>query len=583
MVPGALPVPATDETPKQDDDGSKLAACLHRWRMARQRNGKRDTSSSSSSVQPSALCCSSRRRCLLRMLLMAAVLEMIVIFQIPSLSIVMIDSYNHHHLDQVHRQHQVIASNIDNEDTTSTFTNNIIRSARVAYVVSITHCNWELIEAAAIHGHSIDLAQYHYNNHTVIINSTTKVTLSLSHTRHAMVHPDAEACIPILRQVLKYQIHVKAVPLSLDSIQSPALRQVIDAENAGCCGAKELLKLYAYTLEEHDVVIHLDTDVLVFRPPWDVIADMLIDKTGTNRHQSLWSKIEPLRLKQPSSSSSTRPDFFFTRDYLQASYFHHSPEKFAVQGGMFVLRPNRTVFDDLIITIQQSNYTSQAGWGKQGFGGYWGAAQIQGLLSYYYYRPQQQGTAVELNRCYYNNMGSEQPRWYNVPKKAKFEGQCTTLQETCQDCRNVSLSEIVFAHFTMCNKPWKCLRKVRPDSTNLCYALHQAWFAVRESLERQEPYAATRIRWPMQLQSRLVHRPFWTNATLSYCTNPNITTGYRPKRGKYHSLVFHNISSLITTDLIPRLTPTKPRKHNNRTKKIVTQQESSRGKQRKML
>ncbi len=457
------------------------------------------------------------------------------------------------------REH-VIHNHVSNVKDTSSVTNNIVITARVAYVISITHCNWELIEAAAVHGHSVDKAHHQHSNHTVNINASTSVTITATHSRHAIVHPDAKLCLPILQEVLQYQTQLQDVPLALDTIQSPVLRRLIDADNSGCCGAKELLKLYAFTLTEQDVAIHLDTDVLVFRPPWDVIADMLLDKTDDNR--TLWSQAEPLPTQAVRSSrKSNRPNFFFTRDYLQSSY-HNVPEKFAVQGGMFILRPSVSAFKDLITTIQRSRYAARSGWGEANFGGFWGAPQVQGLLSYYYHRRQQHGSAIELNRCYYNNMGAEPPRWYNVSRKAKYQGQCTTTRPTCQDCRMVKPSEIIFAHYTMCGKPWKCSRHVTPDPTNLCFVLHQAWFAVRESLEQQEPYAGTRIRWPTVPQGRREDRPFWSRATLSYCTNPNTLTEYKPKRGTYHPLIFINISSLVAVDLIEPLTPTKPRKRN---------------------
>ena len=45
-----------------------------------------------------------------------------------------------------------------------------------------------------------------------------------------------------------------------------------------------------------------------------------------------------------------------------------------------------------------------------------------------------------------------------------------------------SLDEIRSAHFTVCLKPWNCLKR---DFTNsLCQKLHQRWFEVRLRAER---------------------------------------------------------------------------------------------------
>ena len=56
---------------------------------------------------------------------------------------------------------------------------------------------------------------------------------------------------------------VKGVPLDIRTIRGEFLRGRIP--NAGCCGANELIKLYAFTLTEYHRVVHLDIDMLVLQ------------------------------------------------------------------------------------------------------------------------------------------------------------------------------------------------------------------------------------------------------------------------------------------------------------------------------
>ena len=57
--------------------------------------------------------------------------------------------------------------------------------------------------------------------------------------------------------------------------------------------------------------------------------------------------------------------------------------------------------------------------------------------------------------------------------------KCRTLQEECQDCRLVNVTEIYSAHFTLCGKPWWCNK---PD-IDLCAELRIEWYRRRYELE----------------------------------------------------------------------------------------------------
>eukprot|EP00540_Astrosyne_radiata_P017524 CAMPEP_0116840730 /NCGR_PEP_ID=MMETSP0418-20121206/10527_1 /TAXON_ID=1158023 /ORGANISM="Astrosyne radiata, Strain 13vi08-1A" /LENGTH=353 /DNA_ID=CAMNT_0004471069 /DNA_START=21 /DNA_END=1083 /DNA_ORIENTATION=- len=221
---------------------------------------------------------------------------------------------------------------------------------RVAYAISITKCHWSVLEGAAVLGHSID--------------SECEDSLTF----------------------LGYRVFVLDVPLG--NVSEAVLRKL---EDGGCCGTKEYLKLYTYALELEDVAIHLDTDTLVLQELDDIFG--LFTGSGDVQRHTV-----------PTEANKTLPsriNFLFTRDYLAASRLTRDTSKWGIQGGMMVLRPNRTKLSEILGVIQKGNYSYAGGWAETKIGGFWGAAQIQGLLSYIYHNDP---TAVELDRCIYNNM-----------------------------------------------------------------------------------------------------------------------------------------------------------------------------------
>jgi hypothetical protein len=188
-------------------------------------------------------------------------------------------------------------------------------------------------------------------------------------------------------------------------------------------------------------------------------------------------------------------DAFFTRDYSLGtgnmndnrqtvqSYLGgplgrgRTIKQVGVQGGFFVVRPSRQVFDEFIsIILDGHNYTEEWGWGGEEvyYGHFWGASRIQGILAYYYghIRP---NTSVELNPCYYNNI--QFPQLYN--------GKCVTghSRKECQDCQKTDASKIFLAHFTKCGKPWTC-RPFYVKSKN-CMHFFKEWHGFRAAFQEE--------------------------------------------------------------------------------------------------
>ena len=60
-------------------------------------------------------------------------------------------------------------------------------------------------------------------------------------------------------------------------------------------------------------------------------------------------------------------------------------------------------------------------------------------------------------------------------------GKCKNGEAECEDCRQVISSDIVRAHFILCQKPWHCVGGTQ--LTNPYSDLHKIWFKARQELE----------------------------------------------------------------------------------------------------
>jgi hypothetical protein len=366
-----------------------------------------------------------------------------------------------------------------NLGTTKTFGTTIDRrEPKIAYAISITFCHpnsTSVLDGAAVLGHSIHLASARVNN-----NSRYDYAL------YAFVHVDAESCAHILTQ-LGYTVLLKeGPPFRVEDIQDEELQRQIELK--GCCGSKEFLKLYAYSLVEHPIVVHFDTDVAVLQPLDELFDTML----GNEYRKQLPS--EPV-VGNNTLDKARSADFYFTRDYLQASQFTNNPRQYGVQGGFFAVLPNATMLKELSQRLLMEKFTTKRGWSNKGYHGYWGATQIQGFLSYVYgeYYPDR---AVELNRCIYNSMINDDPYHSKT-------GHCRTQEASCQDCRETPVDQIRTIHLTTCRKPWEC-PFLRPPQPLLCREAHKAWFEIRRSLEES---------WNQETPKHGWHKEW----TLGYC------------------------------------------------------------------
>jgi hypothetical protein len=283
---------------------------------------------------------------------------------------------------------------------------------------------------------------------------------------YAIVHPEAMSCGAALADV-GYTLLERPTLVAVKDIRGDYLRENI--EKSGCCGEKELIKLEAYTLVHHPIVVLLDLDTLVMKP-LDSIFDLMLGK-GSADNVDIMRKDQPL---------PTQINAFVTRDYNMVPPSNRRKPGPPVQGGFVVLRPSMDVYHEFVEIIKEGNFVGGKGWGGV-VGWFYGGLTIQGILPYYYdlLHP---GNVVELNRCIYNNM-CDSPRDEPTVNDT-VHGKCHDGYDECEDCRSQPVEHIVTTHYTICQKPWLCDRHDTDALQHrLCRKLHHEWFKIRSSLE----------------------------------------------------------------------------------------------------
>lgn len=331
----------------------------------------------------------------------------------------------------------------------------------IGFVVTVTDCGdnpdlpFPITEGAAVLRHSI---------HRTSIHGT--LGGKYDYRLYAVYHPNAEACVQKLSK-LGYTLLKRDTPVRVEEIRGDFLREKI-GEN-GCCGEKELIKFEALRLTQHAAVVVLDLDVLILKP-LDVLFDLILDHVHppTNERHLQWPDVHI-------------PDdiwLLYTNDYAMVNPYRKLKP---IQGGFVVLRPNRTIYEEIMEIVREGDYRDR-GWGGV-TGKFWGSMTFQGLLPYFYLI-KQPGHTVELNRCLHDNMVSN-PREKDI-RPGKNESLCFTMEENCEDCRERTVDEIYSTHFTICQKPWLCAlhANTKKSTHRLCRKLHDSWFMVRSEMER---------------------------------------------------------------------------------------------------
>ena len=372
----------------------------------------------------------------------------------------------------------------------------------IAHAISLIKCGKKgsvtgFLDSAAVLRHSI-----HKNSIHATKEGQPKKS-RYSYQMYAIVHLSCEEHAKSLER-LGYKTIVKDHPVVKDEIEGEWLRNHIEAEN--CCGSAEFIKLYAYHLTDHPIVVHWDMDVAILQPMDDLFDAMLYPATHP-RGKAAREKVER---QHPEDEWPETLNAFFTRDITSAKPWEKIT---AVQGGFLVARPDKDVFDNYIEFIKKGNYVKGrgdgSGWGGLGYGGFQGAMAYQGAVAYFYDQLAP-NTSVELNICRWNQVAAD-VIWRGPERMTEHNMQCRQYprkklpsgepdyesNKDCEDCRLTPVEAVKTVHYTACKKPWECKvphPRVPRDKRHIyrlhnlvsvdnCSKLLKEWFKLRQEFE----------------------------------------------------------------------------------------------------
>ena len=406
-------------------------------------------------------------------------------------------------VDAIDKKSEVTTNINDHEPTNNS--NIVIKSdAKIAYVLPVYECpkykardhtslheeeryekleDTAFLDAAAVLKYSI-----HRNSmHNPSLNPPSKYSYQMV----AFVHESVQDCydqdgysrVDALR-ILGYDVQIMKDPVHVQSeMKNTFLKKAIGASLE--TGERDLIRIHAFDMVNYDIVVLLDLRTLVTNP-LDPLFDMLTyslkkGKPSIDMGQSfdfLRDQIEFAHTtSRPTLSTINNLSVLFTRDYSSVS-----PEnrKVGIHPGLFILKPSKSIYNDFVRILKQGDYRKDSGWGGTGIGDFWGGMTTRGIFSYYFDQLNPH-LGLELNRCYYNNMGSA--------PFIRVEGEkvCRNMHETypnCEDCRSRTMEVIKAINLSACRDPWSCYHHAEDiDTLRLCRDMHSFWFKARRELE----------------------------------------------------------------------------------------------------
>jgi hypothetical protein len=256
------------------------------------------------------------------------------------------------------------------ENTAAKVTSN--RKPKIAYAISLIKCGDHqstpegMLDAATVLRHSV---------HQTSSRNPSSGS-AYDYEMYVLVHTQAEKCAQEL-SLIGYNVVVVNPPVYPKDIQGKFLRENVHSE--WCCGSDEFIKLYAYNLTQHPLVVHLDIDFMMVKP-MDRLFDAMLSQGEKNQQQmlSLWDNIE-LQYPEQKKSILSYARINSIKAAITRDYPDIAPGRIAgFQAGFIVLKPNKETLNKYIEIILEGNFIPgfeylKNGWGGKGYGGFVGA------------------------------------------------------------------------------------------------------------------------------------------------------------------------------------------------------------------
>lgn len=217
----------------------------------------------------------------------------------------------------------------------------------IGFASTVTGCGTEpFTEGAAVLKHSIHLSSIH----------GTKGG-RYDYKMYIIYHPDATNCTLPLAD-LGFELLRRDTPVNVSDIRGDVLRDRIHTN--GCCGERELIKLEAFRLIDHPVVVLMDLDTLVMKP-LDPAFDLMLNNDNSILLQQNQNKLIPkVNLMWPNITLPNPINVMWTKDYgMVAPKRKDKP----TQGGLLILRPSVDVYNEFVEIVLEGDYRDRTGWG----------------------------------------------------------------------------------------------------------------------------------------------------------------------------------------------------------------------------
>lgn len=300
----------------------------------------------------------------------------------------------------------------------------------------------------------------------------------------------------VVLQDLGYQVSIQYPPIDPSDIQgSDYLRTYLSTNTDEM---NDLIRLYAYELEEYDAVVLVDYDTLILRPIDEVID--LIMESGVENQDDV--------VDQGDRTNDGGIDAVFSWEHIP-SLVNSNARASVINLSFFALRPSKLTFAQLVRSYLTSAFSEGRGWGSIGRGSFPGWMTTQGFLTYYYDEVAN-AAKVEVNRCSFGNSGEEGNVNNSILITNEGKVDCFGGSDgQCKDCSKSNVEDVVVADLSYCRAPWECGDSGMEDSngmtaenehdeassstsdkvlsSGLCRQYQKMWFSGRLQMEDVHP------------------------------------------------------------------------------------------------
>ncbi|KAL7546087.1 hypothetical protein ACHAWF_009422 [Thalassiosira exigua] len=301
----------------------------------------------------------------------------------------------------------------------------------------------------------------------------------------------------VVLQNLGYKVAVRYPPLTTKDVRSDVLRKHLE-ERPGDPLA-DLIRLYAYELEEYDAVALVDYDTLVLGPV-DGAADLIVNGgTGSSGGEG--------------DDGGGGVDAVFSWERVPS---FADPQALAnvINLSFLLVRPSRSTFRTLVEGYETAKFSEARGFGSLGRGPHPGWTTSRGYLTYYYDEVAGRGSRMEVGRCAYGHPGDEE----DVGEKrtalilSGMRVECggggadgagaapARGDDPCATCAASKAEEVIVADLSRCRAPWTCGAEDAAGegggdspatadvlSPGPCQKFRNAWFRGRLQMEDVHP------------------------------------------------------------------------------------------------